>query len=143
MAIHFHLKPCTLTALLDRSQGGVGQDAAYSRPSALSAKAAGLVERAKLLRAVSDLEDEVALQLRSIGELVYATHRGKPSDSGELQKILEYVDDLRDQIEGHERQMKLLRGVMPCPVCGEDVCEDDVYCQKCGHPLPVPFPQQS
>ena len=50
----------------------------------------------------------------------------------------EYVDDLEDEIEGHEQQIKLLLGIVPCPVCGEDVAEGDVYCQKCGQPLPVP-----
>lgn len=138
MAIRFHLKPCALTALLEPSCTDSRNDAA-----ALGIKAAGLLERAKLLRAISDLEDEIALQMQSIGELVYATHRGTPSDSDELQKILEYVDDLRDELEGHEQQLKLISGVIPCPVCGGDVREDDVYCQQCGQPLPVPIPKQS
>lgn len=142
MAIRFNLKSCPLTAFLEHPNNTAMQDGTLHSVTALSAKAADLVERAKLIRAISDLEDEIALQMRSIGELVYATHRGTPSDSDELQKILEYVDDLRDEIEGHEQQLKIMQGIYCCPICGEDVTGDDVYCQNCGQPLPVPFPQQ-
>ena len=139
MAIHFNLKSCPLTAQRD----AVRRNGASSSVSDLSAKAADLVSRVKLMRTISDLEDEITLQLCSIGELIYATHRGTPSDSEELQRILEYVDDLHDQIEGHEQQLKLMLGVISCPMCGEDVQEDDVYCQNCGQPLPAPSPKQS
>lgn len=138
MAIHFNLKPCALTVRHDRSG-----ESTVPAVSVLSEKAAELVERAKLMRAISELEDEIALQMCAIGDLVYATHRGNPSDSDEMQKILSYVDDLHDQIEGHEQQLRLLQGIYSCPICGEEVTADDVYCQKCGQPLPVPFTKQS
>ena len=96
------------------------------------------MERAKLRRIIDDLEDEIALQMCTIGELVYATHRGNPSDSDTMQKILEYVDDLEGEIEGHEQQLKLLLGIVPCPICGKDIALDDVFCQNCGQALPVP-----
>ena len=128
MAIHFHLKGCPRRKQSERATNTV---------TSISAKAADALALAKLRHTVADLEDEIMLQMCTIGELVYATHRGTPSDSDHLQKILEYVDDLEDEIEGHEQQIKLLLGIVPCPVCGEDVADDDVYCQKCGQPLPV------
>ena len=128
MAIHFHLKGC---------QNSENNTQANKMITALSEKAADALALTKLRGTIADLEDEIMLQMCTIGELVYATHRGTPSDSDHLQKILEYVDDLEDEIEGHEQQIKLLLGIIPCPVCGEDVAEDDVYCQKCGQPLPV------
>ena len=127
MAIHFQLKHNT-----GRS------DRVSDKAAAISAKAADALERAKLRRIIDDLEDEIALQMCTIGELVYATHRGNPSDSEEMQKILEYVDDLEDEIEGHEQQLKLLLGIVPCPICGKDIALDDVFCQNCGQALPVP-----
>ena len=129
MAIHFHLKGCPRRKQSERANTAI---------NSIGAKAADTLALAKLRRTVADLEDEIMLQMCTIGELVYATHRGTPSDSEHLQKILEYVDDLEDEIEGHEQQIKLLLGIVPCPVCGEDVTEGDVYCQKCGQPLPVP-----
>lgn len=138
MAIHFNLKSCPLTARRDRSDKST-----VPAVSVLSEKAAELMERAKLMRAISELEDEIALQMCAIGELIYATHRGNPSDSDEMQKILSYVDDLHDQIEGHEQQLLILQGIYSCPICGENVTEGDVYCLKCGQPLPVSFTKQS
>ena len=78
----------------------------------------------------------------AIGELVYATHRGTPSDSEELQKILEYVDDLHEQIEAHEHELKLMRGTNFCTVCDAENAAENIYCQDCGHPLSSqPFPE--
>ena len=128
MAIHFHVK----------RSARAGQAARVSdTAAALSVKAADALERAKLRRVIDDLEDEIALQMCTIGELVYATHCGNPSDSDAMQKILEYVDDLEGEIEGHEQQLKLLSGIVPRPVCGKDITLDDVYCQHCGQALPV------
>ncbi len=132
MAIHFQFKNQKHAAHADR---------VHDTAAIISAKAADALERAKLRRIIDDLEDEIALQMCTIGELVYATHCGNPSDSEEMQKILEYVDDLEDEIEGHEQQLKLLMGILSCPVCGSDVSCDDVYCQKCGQAMPVPSDQ--
>lgn len=125
MAIHFQLKH------------KVRADRVNDTAAAIGAKAAEALERAKLRRIIDDLEDEIALQMCTIGELVYATHCGKPSDSDTMQKILEYVDDLEGEIEGHEQQLKLLLGIVPCPICGKDIALDDVFCQNCGQALPV------
>ena len=133
MAIHFSIKPCPFGKKFDRER--IKESV---RASAIGAKAADAMTLMGLRRAVSDLEDEIMFQLCSIGELVYATHCGDPSDSDELQRILEYVDDLHDEIEGHEQQIKLLRGIHPCPVCGEDVPAGSVYCRECGQAMPVP-----
>lgn len=129
MAIHFQLKHSTRAGQTVRAR---------DTAAAFSARATDALERVKLRHAIADLEDEIALQMCAIGDLVYATHCGNPSDSEEMQKILEYVDDLEDEIEGHEQQLKLLMGIFPCPVCGADVSRDDVYCQKCGQAQPVP-----
>lgn len=133
MAIRVHWKPYPRNRQADQTRSAL---------SAIRTKASDTLAYAKLHHTVAELEDEIALQLRAIGELVYATHRGTPSDSGEMQKILEYVDDLHDEIDGHKEQMKLLLHIVPCPICGEDVTEGDVYCQNCGQPLPVPSPHK-
>ena len=128
MAIHFQIKNSRRSAQAERARSAI---------SALGAKAADSLACAKLHRTIADLEDEISLQLCAIGEIIYATHCGNPSDSEEIQKILEYVDDLSDEIEGHEQQLKLLLGISSCPVCGAEVARDDVYCQSCAQPLPV------
>ena len=134
MAIHFSVKPCSLNKPIDPKH----KDDA-PRSSSLGEKAAELLTLAGLRRTVSDLEDEIMLQMCALGELVYATHCGNPSDSDEMQRILEYIDDLHDEIEGHEQEIKFLRGIRTCPMCGSDVSGKDVFCEECGQSLPVSY----
>ena len=103
--------------------------------SRVTAAAGDAIACAKLRRAIDELEDEIALQMCAIGELVYATHCGTPSDSDEMQKILEYLDDLHDEVEAHEREIKLIRGSCLCEVCGAENTAATV-CRSCGAPLP-------
>lgn len=70
-----------------------------------------------------------------MGELVYATHRGTPSDSEDIQEILEYVDSLREELEAHQRELRTLAGVRFCPACGEENDGANAFCHNCGQPL--------
>ena len=73
--------------------------------------------------------------MQAVGELIYATHRGTPSDSQAVQEILEYVDGLYEELEGHQQQLKLLRGLLLCGACGAENGGGNVYCHNCGQPL--------
>lgn len=93
---------------------------ARERTAGLGKLAGDRMARARLSRAVEDLQYEIDLQMQAVGCLIYATHKGRPSDSNEIQQILEYVDSLYEQMEGHEQQLKLM-GVEPeCVDCGEE-----------------------
>ena len=129
MAIHFQLK---------NSRGGAQAERVRNAITTISAKTADTIACAKLRRTIDDLEDEISLQMCAIGEIIYATHCGNPSGSEEIQKILEYIDDLSDEVEGHEQQLKLLQGMDTAPVCEEDVCEGDVCGPKCAQTMPIP-----
>ena len=110
-------------------------EAARGSAAAVSQKAEDTLLYAKLHRAIKDLHEEIDLQLRDLGEMIYDTHRGTPSDSEDVQAILEHVDSLYEQIDGHERQMKALRGILVCDACGQENPGTNVYCQECGQPL--------
>ena len=93
------------------------------------------VTRVKLSRAIRDLQEEIQLQMQTVGELIYATHRGTPSDSDDVQEVREYVDGLYEELEGHQRQLKLLQGDLLCAACGAENEGGNVYCHNCGQPL--------
>ena len=131
MAIRFSFKHGPVTELLTRKQGKIRDNMA-----ALGVKASDTLSYARLRHQVDELQDEIMLQMCALGELVYATHCGNPSDSDDLQKILEYIDDLHDEIDAHEEQMKLLRGILRCPICGGEIRRGDSFCQHCGQPTP-------
>ena len=43
--------------------------------------------------------------MQMVGEIMYAAHRGSPSDSGEVQRILEFVDGLYEEMEAHMEEI--------------------------------------
>ncbi len=90
---------------------------------------------AKLRRRVRDLEEEIDLQLAEVGALVYATHTGSPSDTGEMQEILAYIDGLYEELAGHEEQLLLMAGCRPCPDCQTMNAPENAFCQECGRKL--------
>ena len=109
----------------------------------LARAGAGLVEekteavraRTRLEREVSDLQEEISLQMQAIGEVMYASHKGRPSDSECIQQILEYVDSLYEQLEAHRQGLDAAQGLLVCAACGAGNDPGYVYCGSCGQPL--------
>lgn len=103
--------------------------------SAAGRRAEELLSRVRLAREVRDLREEIDLQMRAVGEIMYAAHRGSPSDSGRVQEILEYVDGLNEELAAHRREQETLKGLLICPGCGGANSAGSLYCQNCGNPL--------
>lgn len=123
---------------LASSAGGAALDAAavLREGAAAAARHAGeLSSRVRLEQEIRDLRQEIRLQMQAVGEIVYAAHRGGPSDSDRIQTILEYVDGLYEELEAHQRENETLRGHLICPACGAANHSDCLYCQNCGKPL--------
>ena len=105
--------------------------------------AAGLVEektealraKARLEQEVRDLQEEIDLQMQAIGEITYAAHKGRPSDSDAIRQILEYVDSLYEQLEAHRQERESAQGATVCSACGAENAPEHLYCHNCGHPL--------
>ena len=78
--------------------GDVGQAALAG--AARAGKAAGrAVDCARLRLRVLDLRAQFGAQLKAIGQLVYATHCGNPTDSATLQAALEEADRLEEELD--------------------------------------------
>ena len=91
--------------------------------------------RLRLEKEIRDIRDEIGLQMRAVGEIMYAAHKGNPSDSGRVQEILEYVDGLHEELDAHQREQETLKGLLVCPACGGANGSGSLYCQNCGKPL--------
>ena len=74
----------------------------------------------------------ITAALRELGELLYATHTGTPTDSEALLAKMEEIDRLKARVRELEGDpvVHLL-----CPRCGREVRPDDVYCRDCGEKL--------
>ena len=98
-------------------------------------KAEEAAGRARLRTEIKDLEEEIRLQMQAVGELVYATHTGTPSDSEDIEEILENTDGLYQQLAGRRRALRELEGLARFCVCGEENPPENSFCRACGRPL--------
>ena len=125
-----------LQELLDAVQrtasqvGGSAADAAYG----MGKRAGELLSVAKLNIRIMDLKGAVGTALREVGEMIYATHTGHPTDSDALLAKLREIDGLREQIRRLERTPLREEGA-GCPACGAPVRDGDVFCGACGKKL--------
>ncbi|MEG1918066.1 MAG: zinc ribbon domain-containing protein, partial [Oscillospiraceae bacterium] len=95
-------------------------------------KADKMVSLGKLKNRISACQTQVEEQLQEIGELVYGTHVGAPTDSDVLFSKLQTIDALKAEIASLNRELAALRGTGVCPICGAVVQKDDGFCKDCG-----------
>lgn len=111
--------------------GDLAADAAYGVGQA----AEDLLSSAKLRVEAATTEGDINAALAEVGEMVYATHTGTPTESEELLAKLQEIDALKARLAdinealGHQPQPAV------CPTCGAAVQEGDAYCRTCGGKL--------
>jgi hypothetical protein len=113
------------------SVGASASDVAYS----VGKKADQLLSVGKLNVQIMDLKTTMGAKLREVGELVYATHTGSPSDSEVLLSKLEEIDGIRARIDALAAEQAQAKGGTLCPHCGAAAGKGDVFCRRCGGKL--------
>ena len=111
--------------------GDVAADAAYGAGK----KAGELLSVAKLRVQIAGLERSVKGCMTEIGQLLYDTHTGTPTDSTVLQSKLEEIDALKAEIAQLNAAIEKEEEAHSCPTCGAFVQEGDQYCRECGWKL--------
>ena len=81
------------------------------------------------------MKAEVNTALRELGEMLYATHTGDPTDSETLLAKLESIDALKTQIADLNAQIGREQAAAACPTCGAAIQEGDQFCRECGGKL--------
>ena len=95
-----------------------------------------LADAVRLRCQAARVEGEVDGKLMEAGELVYATHSGNPTESGELLQKLQEIDELKARLaELNETLGRTPEEDPVCPGCGEAVKEGDHFCRSCGETL--------
>lgn len=77
------------------------------------------------------LRASVHSQLRTVGQMLYDTHAGHPTDSEELLDQLRRIDTLNDEIARCRSGASAQR----CRTCGAEARTGDRYCRQCGQKL--------
>ena len=75
---------------------------------------------------------QLEIGLRELGELLYATHTGTPTDSELLLEKMREIDELKARLRELEGEPIIH---LICPRCGHEVQPEDVYCRDCGEKL--------
>ena len=126
-----------LQELLNRVRETANQvsDMASSGMRYAGQRAEEMISITKVNMEIFDLNTEVNLLLREVGEMVYATHCGGETNDGLLMEKLAAIDEKKSQIEALKAQAGSLRGTKTCSACGA-VCEKgDMFCRTCGQKL--------
>ena len=78
---------------------------------------------------------QINQQLKAVGEMIYGTHPGNPTDSDVLLNKLQEIDGLYAQIAELEELIGRRPAPAACPSCGQVSQEGDLFCRGCGTKL--------
>lgn len=126
-----------LQELLDSVQrtasqmGDVASDAAYG----VGKKAEELLSVAKMNIQITELKAQVNTSLREVGEMIYGTHTGTPTESEVLLAKLQEIDGLHARIAELSAKAAKASAVPACPFCGAPSRPGDAFCRECGGKL--------
>ena len=111
--------------------GCMAADAAYG----VGKKANELLSTAKLNIKIMELKGNVKTAMQELGQLLYATHTGNPTDSEILLAKLEEVDALYAKIAEYDEQLGKEPAAPVCGTCGAALQEGAAFCGECGEKL--------
>lgn len=111
--------------------GGIASAAVCS----VSAKAMELLDTGRRNARMAELESAVLTELRRVGEMIYATHTGNPTDSEVLLAKLREIDALHGEIRVLKREAAAAKGLPVCGACGRVGEQGDLFCRDCGRQL--------
>lgn len=111
--------------------GDLAADAVYGAGQ----MADDLLSSAKLRVRAATVEGDINGKLMEVGEMVYATHTGNPTESEALLNKLQEIDELQAQLSDIRDALDRRPQGKVCPACGAAVREGDAFCGECGGPL--------
>ena len=109
--------------------------AAGNTACGIRARAMELVTAGRRNVRMAELESSALTELRRVGEMIYATHTGNPTESEVLLAKLREIDAIYDEIDALKREAAGAKGIPVCGACGGVGEKGDLYCRDCGRRL--------
>ena len=106
-------------------------DAAYGAGK----KAGELLRVAKLNIRIIERKADVNTAMRELGEMLYATHTGTPTDSEILLAKMQEIDAMKAEIAQMEEEIGKEKAAPVCDTCGAAAQDGDAFCRECGEKL--------
>ena len=110
---------------------GVG--AAAQRAVAEAGRRTGdSIETTKLNVRIYEINSEINVCMRKLGELMYAACAGGNADDAAVDALLAEIDGKKAEAAELRRRISELKKERPCPVCGAPCGAGDRFCRRCG-----------
>lgn len=100
-----------------------------------------LTEAAKILLAIKAGKDKIKAAQQRLGQYV-ADNRLLASDDT-VAALYEELDGYEKEIAEGEDRLRALKNQAVCPQCGAVVPAQQIFCDKCGTPIPKAAPQET
>lgn len=98
-------------------------------------------EITRLNSSISELEKGIVATYTEIGRSYFQKYAQALPDE-EFAVLFNRIEESMRQIEANKNQIRILKGVVPCPNCGMDVDANAAFCKSCGSRL-IPVAQMT
>lgn len=109
----------------------------------LSSASKSVAEKAKQLAEVSSLNGRINTQEEIVeraylemGKRYYELHNENPDES--FSEFCTSIKEALIQIDTLNEEIRKVKGIQVCGVCGAEVLIDATFCQKCGNKVTIP-----
>ena len=79
---------------------------------------------------IIDEEKTISLMFDQMGKSYFDAH--KDDEAPEFAALINKIKESRAKIEEHKENIKRIRGIMPCPHCGQEINYGVPFCSFCG-----------
>ena len=89
---------------------------------------------------ISDEEKQIETIYTELGKRYFESHTDSYEQDYAL--LITTIKESKGKIAAYEEQVKKLKGLVPCPICGADVAYGAPFCSTCGAQLANPAAAQ-
>lgn len=105
---------------------------AKAAANAIQKKAGNICDISKLKFNASSIKGEINKKYQIVGETLYKSKYSSPVAQEEIDKQLEEIKALNDDLSAVMELIATAKNLMICPECGSVIANDSLYCCKCG-----------
>ncbi len=103
-------------------------------------KTGELTAIAKLNMAVKSEEGKLSECYKAIGRLFYTAERDNLDNTEEIATYIMQADKIKAAIADYQKELAILRNVVICEGCSNEISNDAIFCPICGLKVTKPAP---